>query len=470
MKMRISICLTFLSLSFSTASCDLTSASEHRNHLVPELLNDGWQVGSTERYNADTELLDSMLREVEAGNYVGIHSILIVKDGSLVLESYFEGYSRDAPHEIRSATKSIGSILTGIAIDKGYISSENVQIYRYFEDDYEPIDEWSIPFRKVEIRHLLSMVSGYDCDDLASNFSCEDGMHNSDDWIKYSLDLPFAHSPGNHWAYNSCSLSLVGEIVVQSSGMALERFADQFLFEPLGIKNYHWMHSPKGRAWIGGGAWMIPREMAKIGQLMLNRGVWSGKRLLSEEWVDKSTSLQSNPLNGVDYGYLWQRCEAYIGRELVSAFWASGNGGQYIIVLPGQDMVVVFTGGNFNSQLASQPFNILVEYILPAFMDPAPTDEKALSLDEKEKLVGTYRLDFEPAATSTITIHNNAIRLQSPDNELIDLVPYTPLLFAGVSEYGPIFVEFKVNDSGAIIGKIIYGCMQRFQFMRDPGL
>jgi CubicO group peptidase (beta-lactamase class C family) len=433
---------------------------------IPQKTDDGWDVVSPVQFNANVSLLDSMVRLVESGDYVNIHSILLVKDGVLVFEAYFDGNDRNALHEIRSATKSIGSILTGIAIDKGFLSSEREPIYSYFNDDYEPRQGWSRQAQQVEIRYLLSMMSGYDCDDLATNFACEDAMHDSDDWVQYSLDLPFVHDPGQHWAYNSSSLILVGEAVARGSGLKIDEFADRYLFEPLGIRKFRWQYSPKGRAWIGGGARMIPREMAKIGQFMLNRGVWNGRRLLSEEWIDKSTRRQGNMPAGVDYGYLWQRGWSFVGKDRITAYWASGNGGQYIIVFPDIGMVVVFTGGNYNSPLGGQPFRILVRYILPAFLHPEPIEAVALAQAEMERLTGIYELDFEPSVTSTISIQDNRIRLLSPDNENIDLVAHSPNFFTGDSSYGPLSVVFEEDARGEIGVLAVYGSFERYLFER----
>ena len=444
------------------------AAKDDRGVLkVPEKLEDGWNVASPTRFEANIQLLESMVHRIEAGDYVNIHSVLVAKEGLLMLEQYFDGNDRNTLHEIRSATKSIGSILTGITIDRDFVQSESEPIYKYFEDDYEPADGWTDQARQVEIRHLLSMMSGYDCDDLADDFACENAMYESHDWVQYSLDLPFAYSPGKRWAYNSSSLILVGEAVARASGLKLDAFADRYLFEPLGIKKFHWQFSQKGRPWIGGGARMIPREMAKIGQLMLNRGLWDGERLLSEEWIDKSTTKQGKTLTGVDYGYLWQSAQSYIGRDPVTGFWASGNGGQYIIILPEQAMVVVFTGGNYNSPLADQPFKILTRYILPAFMHHVTLEAVVLSQQEMEKLTGTYRLEFEASATSIISIHNHRIRLLSPDGEPIDLVAHSPTFFTGDSRYGPVTVVFEADNLGEIVKHTIFGNFQRFVFKRE---
>jgi CubicO group peptidase (beta-lactamase class C family) len=433
---------------------------------APQELDDGWSVASPGRFGANIALLDLMVSRIEDNDFVNIHSVVVVKNGTLVLERYFGESDQNTPHEIRSATKSIGSILTGIAIDKGFIPSEFEPVHAFFDDGYEPADGWTDQAKQVEIRHLLSMMSGYDCDDLATEFACEHAMYEAGDWLQYSLDLPIIHAPGERWAYNSSSLILVGEAIARGSRLTVDKFANHYLFEPLGIREFHWQFSPKGRAWIGGGARMIPREMAKIGQLMLNRGVWNGERLLSEEWIDKSTTKQGEMLAGVEYGYLWQRGWAYIGQDLITAYWASGNGGQYIIVLPDVGMVVVFTGGNYDNDLASQPFQILREYILPAFLHPDPLVPVSLANEQIERLVGTYELDFEPSATSTISSEKGRIRLLSPQSESLELTAHTPTLFTASSRYGPLTVVFEEDGQGKIAKHTVYGSFVRYVFER----
>ena len=264
--------------------CSLSCQTLEKKDLIrpPEKLNDGIKVDSPLSYNASMHLLDSMILGVNRGDFVNIHSILIMKEGKLILEEYFDKNERHTSHEIRSATKSIGSVLTGIAIDQGFIPSADSYVYEFLAEDYSPAYGWEPDASKIKISHLLSMMSGYECDDLGTNFACENAMHATDDWVQYSLDLPIAFKPGENWAYNSSSLILVGEIIARTAGMDLDDFAKKYLFNPLGINSFQWLKSPSGKAWIGGGAMMIPRDMAKIGSLMLEKGKWNGNTILSE--------------------------------------------------------------------------------------------------------------------------------------------------------------------------------------------
>jgi CubicO group peptidase (beta-lactamase class C family) len=415
----------------------------------------------------DSARLDTMLQRIRNGEFPNTHSVLVWKDGELLLEDYFDGYDASTPHQIRSATKAIGSMLAGIAIDRGFIPSENEPIYTFFKDDHEPAYGWSEPARQVRIRDFLSMTSGTDCEDVGTEFACEMAMYQTDDWIQYALDFPFIHPIGEHWAYNSSSLILVSQAIARGSGMHLETFADEYLFGPLGIESFVWRRSPQGYAWIGGDGRMTPRDMLKIGRVMLDRGMWNGERLLSEQWIDKSTSRQADYPYGVDYGYIWQIGQAFRGDQLVTAYWASGNGGQNIFIFPDHGMVVVFTGGNYNRPEAGQPFSLLRDYIMPAMLGEVslpPVVER--SREELERLTGVYALDFEPAATSTIDIFDGRLRILTPDDETIVLDSHTAALFTGRADWGFLSLQFEADEAGEIVRFVANGNFARFVFER----
>jgi CubicO group peptidase (beta-lactamase class C family) len=294
-------------------------------------------------------------------------------------------------------------------------------------------------------------------------------MYGTDDWVQYALDLPISYDPGQHWAYNSSSLILVSNIIEKTSGQNLDAFAEKYLFDPLGIKNFQWERSPKGLEWIGGGASMIPREMAKIGLLMIQNGEWDNNSIVSKEWIVKSTSRHGEMIgSGVDYCFLWQKGETIIEDQIISAYWASGNGGQYIIIIPKFEMVVVFTGGNYDSELANQPFFMLTNYILPAFLQNESRESVNLDLDYLESLAGSYALDFEPTVNSKIDVFQDGIRILTPDNQFVVLEAVTETIFKGMSPlYGPLSVRFISNNLGEISGLITYGGFSKYIFEKN---
>ena len=321
--------------------------------MTPKVTTDGWKTACLQDADINPAPIADLIGAIASGKYTKIDSIILAREGKLVLEQYFNGYSRDKLHTIRSATKSIGSLLVGISVDRGAIKSVKSPLCNYFNTLRTHPDPRA---RAVTIKSLLTMTSGFECDDhQADAFVCERGMKKSKDWLEYALSLPMAYRPGEHWAYNSASLVLLNPIIRQTSGLKVHDFADRYLFGPLGITEYSWKFSPKGRAWLAGSAAMLPRDMAKIGQLCLNRGLWEGQRIVSQAWLTESTAPHVISEYGFPYGYLWWRGGQTIRGRDIQAYWAQGNGGQIILVCPDLNFVAVFTGSNFNSVLPSVP-------------------------------------------------------------------------------------------------------------------
>jgi len=349
-----------------------------------------WSKGSLKEAGVKVEPIAGLIRAIKRGDYKNIHSVLLARGGRLIVEEYFQGYARDKPHQIRSAVKSIGSVLVGIAIDRGYLSSVDEPICNYFKDRNVSWDAWS---SAVTIKSLLTMTSGFECDDHRGEpFQCERAMYQAEDWVNFALNLPMAHPPGEYWAYNSASLILLSEIIMQATGRAVPLFADKYLMQPLGITDFRWGFSPKGRAWLSGNASMRPRDMARFGQMCLNKGVWQNRRIVSEKWLSESTRLHAYSEYGMEYGYLWWRGHQMINGQLLEAFWAQGNGGQVIFICPTVDLVAVFTAGNYNSILELQFMGMLINHILPAMLPPGP--RKTFVPPDKQSiaaLAGHYR-------------------------------------------------------------------------------
>jgi len=333
-------------------------------YKIPENINDGLSVGDINKTNLDTSLLKEMMQKIINGAYANVHSILIIKDGRLVFEQYFYQYTKDSVQEMRSATKSFFSALTGIAIDKGLIKSKNETVLSFFPE--YALNNMSDAKKRITIENLLSQQTGLDCDisDPKSEGN-ETKMDYSNDWVKFTLDLPMIDTPGGHGRYCSGNPVTLGRIVEKASNMPLQQFAAKNLFEPLGFTNYNWYFKPdQSNAENYCQVYLTPREMSKFGLLYLNGGNWYGKQLLSSDFVKQSFEKHSI-IQGVDYGYLWwlKYLDADGVRYHTSA--AQGNGGQRIYILKEQNMVAVITGGNYNSQAPSD--ELMKKFILPAF-------------------------------------------------------------------------------------------------------
>ena len=353
----------------------------HAVAAAPEQMADGWPVSTLQAEGIDPARIGAMLREVEAGDYTKLDGILIARHGRLVLEAYFNGFDRETRHDTRSAFKSVTSTLAGIAIDRGIVADLEQPVAGYFAEYWPGIKADPDKKGRISLAHLLTMTTGFDAEE---NWGIgpfrEDDMWDSADWVRFSLDLPMAHEPGTQFSYNSSASFLLGEAVSRAAGEPLPAFAKRHLFEPLGITHYCWTVTGKGRAVAQGSFFMRPRDMLKLGQLFLDRGVWRGRRIVSEDWVTVATrrhveAAPPDPKRRVPtsrgYGYHWWVNAVRPGEDYrTGRFFASGNGGQRIFVLPDLDMVVVFTGSHFNNPLGhEQPRRILSGSIFPAVAD-----------------------------------------------------------------------------------------------------
>jgi CubicO group peptidase (beta-lactamase class C family) len=205
---------------------------------LPQQLNDGWHVAKPKNEGVDEDRLKKMLQKVADNDYRNIHSIILAKNNKLILEAYFHGYDKDAAHDLRSATKSITSFLTGIALDKGYIPSINTPIIDYFSSS---VLSQNTEKQKITVKHLLTMSSGLECNDrIVSSRGNEEKMYKKEDWVSYILNLPMVDHPGESYSYCTVGAVVLGKTIEQSTGMEIEAFSKAFLFEPLGIKNYAW--------------------------------------------------------------------------------------------------------------------------------------------------------------------------------------------------------------------------------------
>jgi CubicO group peptidase (beta-lactamase class C family) len=325
---------------------------------------DGLLTGSIEKSGLNTLLLAQMMQKIVDGTYPNVHSVLIVKDGRLVFEEYFYEYDKNSLHELRSASKSFISALTGIAIDKGFIADKNQKVLPYFPE--YSLSNLSGPKKQITIENLLTNQSGLDCD-VANDQSAgnETVMSNSDDWVKFTLDLPMADTPGGRGMYCSGNPITLGCIIEKTTKQDLPQFAKANLFDPLGITDFKWHFKPdKSSSETFCQLYLRSRDLAKFGLLYLNGGLWNGKQILSPDWVKESLKKHST-IQNVDYGYLWWL--KYLDADGVRYYGkaAQGNGGQKIYIWPELNMVTVITGGNYNTQSPSD--EIIAKYILPSF-------------------------------------------------------------------------------------------------------
>ncbi|MGD1840963.1 MAG: serine hydrolase domain-containing protein [Thermonemataceae bacterium] len=291
----------------------------------------------------------------------------------LIFEAYYNDFSKDSLHDTRSSFKSITSLLAGIAIDQKRFARDD-SLGRFFPERKEEGK------RNITVRNLLEMRSGLNCEEFYDiGPECESEMWETNDWIAYCLGVKLIRTPGLNWYYNSNEPMLVGEIIARASGMSVMAFAKRYLFEPLGIEDYRWTLSPKGRGMTAGSFYMKPLDMLKSSDLASNKGTWQGKQLVSKERIELSTDCTIDldfsytryartpnaKYESAYYGFFWYKEHLQYKDIDTEVLFASGNGGQYMMWLPDYDAKVVFTGSNYGNWRGKLPFEILLKYLIP---------------------------------------------------------------------------------------------------------
>lgn len=324
-----------------------------------------WQAGSPENAGLDSAILAELINEL-AKSDSGVHSLLIVRHGVLVLEAYFYPYAGDVPHDVASVTKSVTITLLGALIAKGELSGLDQPVPPLLAADDSAAE---LPWQDaVTLENLASMRSGFDCG-LKPGEPELIAMMQSPDWIQFTLDLPRADSPGRRFAYCSPGMHLLSAAITARAGQSEAAFAERGLFGPLGIEPGDWPADPAGYNHGWGDLRLHPRDMAKIGLLFLHDGVWDGERILPERFVtDAIHSRGETTPGGEGYGLGWWLPTG----DLKGVFEARGRGGQRIVVAPALDMIVVTTGAGFEPAQIIEPLNraIIVDSDGPGAANP----------------------------------------------------------------------------------------------------
>lgn len=332
----------------------------------PVALGDGLITGDVRNVFSKPEELFDMVKKTISADYSDVHSILIWKDGKLVMEEYFYGYDRDKPHQLRSASKSFIGTLVGIAVDHGQIRSEEDLLIPYFGSQYEAIQNIDKRKRAITIEDFLTYRHGLDCNDEdLSTSGHESKMLASSDWVKFTLDLPMVNDPGVTSAYCTGCAQTLGRLVEVATDTPLVHYAERHLFQPMGITKYHWRFKPDtSSVTTFNQMYLRPRDMLKLALMYKDGGTWQGRVILSKEWVDK-TFAPHDP----EFGYLWRHKYFEVGGKRYNSYLATGNGGQKINIWPELNMITVFTGGNYNAWLygrSTPPNEMIPEHILKA--------------------------------------------------------------------------------------------------------
>jgi len=337
-------------------------------YKVPAQLTDGWAVDDLKANGIELALFEKFFNAIGKEKHQ-LHSMLLIRDNKLVMEEYFQDNDLAKRHDLRSVTKSITSLLVGIAVDKGFIKSIDDPVANYlseFKDAKKP----DVSKSKITLRHYLTMSSGMDCNDWdPKSKGQEDKLYKKKDWIQFMADLPMINEPGASSFYCTGGTILLAETIKRTSGLSLDQFAEKHLFEPMAITNISWGHTNKKKVLMSGKRlYMTPRDMAKIGQLIVNQGQWNGQQLVPENWINEISETKTQ-ITGLDYSFLWWQLPFMKAGQRVATVCATGNGGQYIFAFPAYNLVAVFTGGAYNSPDDKLPFSIVNKVILSSIKE-----------------------------------------------------------------------------------------------------
>lgn len=336
----------------------------------PPFIPYSWEMGFPTEVGMNPWILDSAFRVASEKGY--IDALLIVKDEKIVAEAYYNDFTKDHPHNIMSVSKSMLSAITGMAIYGDYGLDLEDRMLDYFPE-YATVD---LDPRKedITIRHLLTMRMGIERES-ADDFAVYSGLYQSDNWIKNTIEYPLIYDPGEGMRYNTFITHLLSGVITKATGQSTKEFADEQLFRPMGIDIDYWEQDPQGIYFGGNSMHVTPREMAVFGLLYLNEGMLNGKQIIPQSWVEQSLQPSTSfthpnewgTWKNYNYASLW-----WLGQfNGFDSFMGYGYGGQFVIVFPDLDLIVVATSENNVPPEATNEqewavFELVTRYILPS--------------------------------------------------------------------------------------------------------
>jgi len=317
---------------------------------------------SVAKAGIDAKSVDALAAKLGSRECKLVDSMLILIDGEIIFEWYQNGYGPKQVHDIASITKSVTSLLIGIAIDRGQILSVDEKVVDYFRGT-PYAKSWPEDKRSITIRHLLTMQHGIAFDDYDDpNMKRFKAWLNSDDRIAHVLQQPMAMKPGQKSTYCTASTQLLQNVIEHSTGQSVEKFARENLFDPLGIQSFKWERSPTHGIGMGFGADARPRDLALLGRMIEQRGKWNGRQIVSSNWLEESFRPRGKLL-GIDYGYLWYGEPYSVDGKQIQSQLAMGHGGQFLVLFPDLQSILVITAKDYNQTIDF--YRLIHDFVIP---------------------------------------------------------------------------------------------------------
>ncbi|MGL1904331.1 MAG: beta-lactamase family protein [Fibrobacterales bacterium] len=320
--------------------------------------------------DVDVVLLDSIVASIRRGNLRKQTSLLISKDNKFIVEEYFNNYNSAVPHTVQSVSKSITSLLMGIAIDKGFVASVNDPISKYLPE-YQGL--FVGDKADITIKDMLLMAPGLKWNEHNPGYYSLNNIRTREMFSKNSVEFVLKRSldtiPGVKFAYSGGFVTVIGQIIENATKMTVGEFASQYFFNKLGINYYKCYLQADSRFNTAGGFMVTPQGLMKIGLMVLNNGMYNDVRVVSNLWIKESTSKHLDPHFGemTGYGYYWWRTSFNVEEKAYDVIGAYGWGGQHIIIIKDLDLVLVTTGDNFQKDI---PYTNLFQDIIKVFNSP----------------------------------------------------------------------------------------------------
>ncbi len=337
---------------------------------VPLTRDDGWQVMDAAEAGFDAEALAALAQDLDDGAYPNVHAVVIERGDGLVFEQYLTGadqiwgtaigtveFDAETFHDLRSITKSVTSMVLGIALEDDFEEALHRPLLSWFP---ERADEVDAGLQTITLRHALTMTSGLEWNEMTASYADHQNdeiqMYYKLDPLDHVLSKPMREAPGVCWYYNGGLTMLLAAVVQKITGQPFEDYTNAVLFEPLGIENYGWSapgHWPQGLPSAASGLRLTVRDLAKIGSVMLHDGQWYGEQIVPDAWVTLSGETMRTDLGAWDgggtrgYGFQWWTTRADVDGRTIEAVSGVGYGGQRLMIVPELELVVTVFAGNY---------------------------------------------------------------------------------------------------------------------------
>ncbi len=387
--MKTTILVLITMFIFSHCKKDAVSEIVYQ-YSVPVKYEDDIETASLESVNMNKDNICAMIDYINSVEQNNIHNILIFRNNKLVFEQYFQGnalnfniadlngeqmeYNRETDHFIASISKSVTSVIVGVAINMGYISDLNKKIIDYFPEYADILIDGK---ENITVENLLTMRCGLEFDE--NTFLYNDPrsdtyqMINSQDPLRYVLSKPLITTPGTEFHYNTGTTNILAAIIAKETGETFFNWANANFFDAMNIEGGKWSMMANGVPLASGGLYLRARELSKIGLMFLNDGMWLGKQFIAANWIEKSVhehvSVGNSFFENTSYGYQWWISNLTVNKKACKCYFGAGWGDQFLFVIPELELVVEFNSGNFAGAGKISPLNLLYDYILKAVND-----------------------------------------------------------------------------------------------------